>query len=54
MRYSLSNDAIASRYLGQAPNAVYLIRLNQHVAARWDHFDEVSAKAAIAKALGLR
>ncbi len=47
------NDAIASRYLGQTAKAVYLIRPDQHVAARWDQFNEEAVNKAIAKALAL-
>jgi 3-(3-hydroxy-phenyl)propionate hydroxylase len=43
---------IAARYLGEAPGAVYLIRPDQHVAARWDRYDEAAVAAALAKALG--
>ena len=50
---AIGNDAIASRYLGQAAKAVYLIRPDQHVAARWDHFDEKAVSIAIANALAL-
>jgi 3-(3-hydroxy-phenyl)propionate hydroxylase len=44
------NDTITDRYLGQAKGAIYLIRPDQHVAARWDYFDENAVKAAIHKA----
>jgi 3-(3-hydroxy-phenyl)propionate hydroxylase len=43
---------IAARYLGEAPGAVYLIRPDQHVAARWHRYDEAAVAAALAKALG--
>ena len=42
-----ADDDIAARYLGDAPAAVYLIRPDQHVAARWTAFDA----AAIAEAM---
>jgi 3-(3-hydroxy-phenyl)propionate hydroxylase len=29
------SGAIAARYLGDAPSGIYLIRPDQHVAARW-------------------
>ncbi|MBV0911790.1 FAD-dependent oxidoreductase [Anianabacter salinae] len=38
---------LAERYLGDAPSAVYLIRPDQHVAARWDRFDETAVRAAL-------
>lgn len=43
---------LSERYLGDASNAVYLIRPDQHVAARWDHFDENAVSAALRKACG--
>ena len=43
---------IKQRYLGDAKSAVYLIRPDQHVAARWDHYDETAVKAAVLKAIG--
>ena len=47
------NEAIMARYLGQTKSAVYLIRPDQHVAARWDHYDEVAIKTALAQAMAL-
>jgi 3-(3-hydroxy-phenyl)propionate hydroxylase len=43
---------IAARYLGAAKSAVYLIRPDQHVAARWDRFNETGVAAALAQAIG--
>jgi 3-(3-hydroxy-phenyl)propionate hydroxylase len=43
---------LAARYLGDARCAVYLIRPDQHVAARWDHYDADAVSAAIARAIG--
>lgn len=43
---------LTARYLGAAPGAVYLIRPDQHVAARWRHFDEAEVTRALARALG--
>lgn len=43
---------ITSRYLGGAKGAVYLIRPDQHVAARWDRFDDTEVAAAMARAIG--
>ena len=40
---------VCQRYDGEQ-GAVYLIRPDQHVAARWRKFDEAKIKAAIAKA----
>ncbi|WP_249691580.1 FAD-dependent oxidoreductase [Stappia sp. WLB 29] len=44
--------ALAARYLGEAKSAVYLIRPDQHVAARWEAFDagEVTRALRIATA----
>ena len=43
---------IAARYLGKAASAVYLIRPDQHVAARWPAYDEAAVKAALKRAIG--
>ena len=43
---------LAQRYLGDAKSAVYLVRPDQHVAARWDHYDETAVKAALLTAIG--
>lgn len=43
---------ITARYLGTTPAAVYLIRPDQHVAARWDHFDADAVTQALARAIG--
>jgi len=44
--------ALKERYLGDAPSAVYLIRPDQHVAARRASFDETLFRAAIRRATG--
>ena len=44
--------ALAARYLGGTTSAVYLIRPDQHVAARWDSYDETALCAALRKACG--
>ncbi|SMX51175.1 FAD-dependent oxidoreductase [Actibacterium lipolyticum] len=41
------SGALAARYLGDAACAVYLIRPDQHVAARWDSYDETAIRAAM-------
>lgn len=46
------NPALRSRYLGDASQAVYLIRPDQHVAARWTRFDAGAVTAALARAIG--
>lgn len=50
---SVGNDPsglLGERYLGDAKTAVYLIRPDQHVAARWDRFDETAVRSALRKA----
>ena len=44
--------ALAARYLGEASSAVYLIRPDQHVAARRPSFDENQFRHAIRRAIG--
>lgn len=46
------NEPLRERYLGGAAGAVYLIRPDQHVAARWDAFDASAVRAAVARAIG--
>ncbi len=46
------NPALRKRYLGEAERAIYLIRPDQHVAARWRSHDAQSVGAAIDHALG--
>jgi 3-(3-hydroxy-phenyl)propionate hydroxylase len=43
---------LQARYLGAARGAVYLIRPDQHVAARWSGFDADAVYAALARAIG--
>ncbi len=45
-------DALAARYLGDHPGAVYLIRPDQHVIARWQTFDAKNVTAALRATLG--
>ncbi|MDO5658636.1 MAG: FAD-dependent oxidoreductase [Paracoccus sp. (in: a-proteobacteria)] len=51
MRLEAQGD-LAARYLGDAEQAVYLIRPDQHIAARWPGFDETAIRDAIATATG--
>ena len=43
---------LAERYLGGATQAVYLIRPDQHIAARWDATTAKEVQTAVRKALG--
>ena len=45
--------ALRERYLGEAGSAVYLIRPDQHVAARFASFDDSRMRAALRRAIGL-
>lgn len=44
-------SALAARYLGDNPAAVYLIRPDQHVVARWAGLDLAAIEAALTQAL---
>jgi 3-(3-hydroxy-phenyl)propionate hydroxylase len=44
--------ALADRYLGDAPHALYLIRPDQHVVARWADPDADAIATALARARG--
>ncbi|MGR3322398.1 MAG: FAD-dependent oxidoreductase [Pseudooceanicola sp.] len=44
--------ALAERYLGKAEGAVYLLRPDQHVVARWPRFDEAAVRSALRLACG--
>ena len=41
------NPELAARYLGDAGSAVYLMRPDQHVAARWDSYDAAEVRRAV-------
>ncbi|WP_372886053.1 FAD-dependent oxidoreductase [Shimia sp.] len=43
---------LQARYLGDAPSGVYLIRPDQHVAARRPAYDDTQIRAAIRRAIG--
>ncbi|SEO05570.1 3-(3-hydroxy-phenyl)propionate hydroxylase [Salinihabitans flavidus] len=47
-----STQALRKRYLGESDSAVYLIRPDQHVAARRPRYDESLFRAAIRRATG--
>lgn len=42
------NPELADRYLGEARAAVYLMRPDQHVVARWPAYDEAAVRRAVA------
>lgn len=42
---------LKARYLGDQNSAIYLIRPDQHVAARWNRFDEAALRNAMRTAL---
>ena len=46
-----ANGVLAERYDAR-PGTVYLIRPDQHVAARWRAFDAARIQAALARCLG--
>ncbi|MGR3617290.1 MAG: FAD-dependent oxidoreductase [Paracoccaceae bacterium] len=43
---------VRNRYLGDAPSAVYLIRPDQHVAARWPTYDPAALRQAVLTSTG--
>jgi 3-(3-hydroxy-phenyl)propionate hydroxylase len=47
-----ASGALAARYLGHVAGAVYLMRPDQHVAARWTSFNETDVRAALRRATG--
>lgn len=47
-----TTGALAARYLGEAAAAVYLIRPDQHVVARFPAYDETAMRAALRRATG--
>jgi 3-(3-hydroxy-phenyl)propionate hydroxylase len=49
---TLPDDGLPARRYDARPGTCYLIRPDQHVAARWRHFDAAAARAALARATG--
>ena len=45
-------SALAERYLGATASAVYLLRPDQHIAARWQAYDPAAVRTALARAMG--
>ena len=52
MQVETASPEFTSRYLGEASAAVYLIRPDQHIVARWSHFDKTAVARAILTATG--
>ncbi|MGH0002735.1 FAD-dependent oxidoreductase [Pseudovibrio ascidiaceicola] len=48
-----ATDEIADRYLGDKSSAVYLMRPDQHVAARWETYDGANVAQALNRAIGI-
>ncbi|MGB0960548.1 MAG: FAD-dependent oxidoreductase [Halocynthiibacter sp.] len=48
------NPDLDARWIGDAEAALYLMRPDQHVAARWTKFDETAIRTAIKRAIGKR
>ncbi len=46
------SNAVRERYLGEASSAIYLMRPDQHVAARWLTFDRDAVVSALQAAIG--
>lgn len=44
---------VRDRYLGQAASAVYLVRPDQHIAARWPGYDAAAVRGALRLACGM-
>ena len=47
-----TNKTLGERFLGTAESAVYLIRPDQHIVARWPDYDAARVQMAVATALG--
>ncbi len=49
---ALPSPALSMRYLGEANAAVYLLRPDQHVVARWPSYQEAEVFTALKRAIG--
>ena len=49
---TLPDEGLAARRYDARPGTCYLIRPDQHVAARWRRFDAAALRAALARATG--
>jgi 3-(3-hydroxy-phenyl)propionate hydroxylase len=47
-----ATGALRERYLGDSDAAIYLMRPDQHIAARWKHFDAEAVSKALRRATG--
>jgi 3-(3-hydroxy-phenyl)propionate hydroxylase len=52
IRIEQPDDALAARYLGDQKSAIYLIRPDQHICARWPVYDKAKIRAALNHACG--
>ncbi|SFK45224.1 3-(3-hydroxy-phenyl)propionate hydroxylase [Pseudovibrio ascidiaceicola] len=48
-----ATDEVRDRYLGDKSSAVYLMRPDQHVAARWETYDGANVAQALNRAIGI-
>jgi 3-(3-hydroxy-phenyl)propionate hydroxylase len=46
------NQILGDRFLGNGKTAVYLVRPDQHIIARWPNYDAAKIRNALNKALG--
>ncbi|WP_282095374.1 FAD-dependent oxidoreductase [Epibacterium ulvae] len=49
---SAAHELLRARYLGSEHSGVYLIRPDQHIAARWETYDQAQTVHALRKACG--
>lgn len=52
LRIPSPTQELRDRYLGHEASAIYLMRPDQHVAARWKTYDEKQVRAAVNRAVG--
>jgi 3-(3-hydroxy-phenyl)propionate hydroxylase len=52
LNVDVPSEALRARYLGDSLQAVYLIRPDQHIVARWPTFDANAIAAALQTAIG--
>ena len=49
-----ANEVVRARYLGDQARAVYLVRPDQHVAARWTHYSKSEVTDAVSQVLAMK